>query len=64
MDLMEMHLNLRAKNEKENIASGLVKTTLANAFEDLSTWLLKGRGKCIFQLLKNSNSIFGKHVDW
>lgn len=44
MDLMEMHLNLRAKNEKENIASGLVKTTLAN---DLSiqpinhskTWL-------------------------
>lgn len=36
MDLMEMHLNLRAKNEKENIASGLVKTTLANAFEDLS----------------------------
>lgn len=36
MDLMEMHLNLRAKNEKENVASGLVKTTLANAFEDLS----------------------------
>lgn len=36
MDLMEMRLKLRAKNEKENIASGLVKTTLANAFEDLS----------------------------